>query len=221
MQVKLIANGTLEPVVAAYRKCHRSEERSDSAWVTKNTEVTDKGECFPTSSYVLGEKDKALINRLVIEMEPKHDSPLEHVQYTWDISGVSRSLTHQLVRHRIASYSQESQRYVKQNQFDYVMPPVLRVNQEAFEVYDTFMENAQRAYDRLVELGLNKEDARFVLPNACCTSIVVSMNARGLRNFLKLRTDKHAQWEIRALANLMYDSLPAQHKFMFEDVVQK
>ncbi len=126
-----------------------------------------------------------------------HESVIEHASYTFGISGVSRSLTHQLVRHRIASYSQQSQRYVESER-EYVTPPsVVAAGRE--ERYREAMAAIWNAYRELQE-AVPTEDARYVLPNAACTKIIVTMNARSLHNFFELRCCLHAQWEIRALA---------------------
>ena len=141
-----------------------------------------------------------------------HESPFEHVSFTFGVEGVSRSLTHQLVRHRIgASYSQKSQRYVTEGQFEYVIPPSIEKNKKAKEIFIQAMEEDQKRYDDIVEILTKEykdkkkaiEDARFVLPNACETKIVVTMNARALFNFFTLRCCTRAQWEIRELANQM------------------
>lgn len=154
-----------------------------------------------------------------------HESPFEHINFTFGIEGVSRSLTHQLVRHRIgSSYSQKSQRYVKEGSFEYIVPPHIENIQEAKEMYVRSMQNAQVAYDNLTDILFEKhyednlnqgqsekaakraaekkaiEDARYVLPNSCETKIVVTMNARALFNFFKKRCCNRAQWEIRELA---------------------
>lgn len=148
-----------------------------------------------------------------------HESPVEHVSFTFAIEGVSRSLTHQLVRHRIASYSQQSQRYVRLAQFEYIIPPDIEKDKEAKEIFIKAMEQCQKSYDELVEIlkkkyllqGLNSigaekkaiEDARYVFPNACETKVVVTMNARSLMNFFRHRCCNRAQWEIRMLAEEM------------------
>lgn len=145
-----------------------------------------------------------------------HESPVEHVSFTFAIEGVSRSLTHQLVRHRIASYSQQSQRYVKLAQFEYVIPPEIEKDEKAKSIFISSMENNQKAYNELadilksryVEEGMSNsasekkaiEDARYVFPNACETKIVVTMNVRSLLNFFKHRCCNRAQWEIREMA---------------------
>jgi len=147
-----------------------------------------------------------------------HESVIEHVSFTFKISEVSRALTHQLVRHRIASYSQRSQRFVDEGEFNYVIPPTIKNNKEASKLYEDFMTSCERTYGKLRAMGIPKQDSRFVLPNACHTKIVVTMNARSLRHFLKLRMEKHAQWEIRELACKIYDLASAVAPPLFEDL---
>jgi len=149
-----------------------------------------------------------------------HESPIEHVTFTFGIEGISRATSHQLVRHRIASYSQKSQRYVNEAQFEYVTPEAIEEDPVTEAVYDETMMFIQERYDairevlisRYVKRGMDKkdaekkanEDARMVLPNACCTSIIVTMNVRSLFNFFKHRCCNRAQWEIREMADEMY-----------------
>ncbi len=147
-----------------------------------------------------------------------HESVIEHVVFTFRVEDVSRALTHQLVRHRLASYSQRSQRYVDEGEFGYVVPPSIQESQEAEAKFKEAMDYALERYDELKAMNVPKEDARFVLPNACHTRIVVTMNARSLRNFLKVRMEKHAQWEIRQLAQRMYDLVYAVAPPLFEDL---
>ncbi len=156
-----------------------------------------------------------------------HESPIEHISFTFAAEGVSRTLTHQLVRHRIASYSQQSQRYVKLDQFDYIIPPEVEADPRAREIFIRAMEEDQKSYDEIVKILSEKhfkelldqgveekkarrdgekkaiEDARYVFPNACETKIVYTMNARTLLHFFRLRTCNRAQWEIRELATRM------------------
>lgn len=132
-----------------------------------------------------------------------HQSPLEHCSFTFGIEGISRALSHQLVRHRIASYSQKSQRYVKEGQFEYIVPPKITENQADVNVYENFMRHAQEVYDYLIRNGIPAEDARFVLPNACETKIIVTMNIRSLLHFFEERCCSRAQWEIRHMAYAM------------------
>ena len=130
-----------------------------------------------------------------------HFSTLEHASFTFAIDGVSRALTHQLVRHRLASYNQQSQRYVKYgNGIETVKPHSVRDNPQAEDVFDAAIAAATDAYKKLLELGIPAEDARFLLPNAAETKIVVTMNARELLHFFNHRCCNRAQWEIREMA---------------------
>lgn len=152
-----------------------------------------------------------------------HESPFEHVSFTFGIEGVSRSLLAQITRHRLASYSVQSQRYVPKAQFDYITPPEIAACPEAAREFQKAMEAARGSYERIAAILKDKytadsggdpnaarqaekkaiEDARFVLPNACDTKMVVTMNARSLWNFFSQRCCSRAQWEIRALADEM------------------
>ena len=136
-----------------------------------------------------------------------HASTFEHVVFTFAIEGVSRVLTHQLVRHRIASYSQQSQRYVKEHDFETIMPPTIASKPEAKEKFAKLCQEIQDLYNEMTEAGIPAEDARYILPNAAETKIVVTMNARSLLHFFELRCCNRAQWEIRALANAMLEEV--------------
>lgn len=131
-----------------------------------------------------------------------HLSPFEHVSFQFSIDGVSRALSHQLVRHRIASYSQRSQRYVKEAGFEFVTPPSIRRNPEALARFEKVMQTLQEEYQELLKVA-PAEDARYVLPNACTTSLMATFNARSLLNFFEHRTCMRAQWEIRQMAEQM------------------
>ena len=156
-----------------------------------------------------------------------HESVLEHVSFTFGIEGISRACSHQLVRHRIASYSQKSQRYVNENGFEFITPPEIDALPEAKEEFDRIMDEITASYKKIADMLTDKhkvclmaegmdekqaaskarklanEDARFLLPNACETKIVVTMNVRSLFNFFRHRCCNRAQWEIRAVANEM------------------
>ncbi|OGO78159.1 MAG: FAD-dependent thymidylate synthase [Clostridiales bacterium GWB2_37_7] len=161
-------------------------------------------------------------------MDIGHESPIEHVSFTFAVEGVSRVLTHQLVRHRIGcSYSQQSQRYVKLEQFEYIIPPEIEKISQAKSLFVKAMEEDQKNYnsiveilykehfDRLIAEGKSEktskaaaekssiEDARYVFPNACETKIVFTMTARALMNFFRHRCCQRAQWEIREMAEKM------------------
>lgn len=152
---------------------------------------------------------------------------MEHASFTFGIEGISRACSHQLVRHRIASYSQKSQRYVNENQFEFVTPPEIESLPEAKEEFDRVMDEITQSYAKIADMLTEKhkaefisegmdeksaaskarklanEDARFLLPNACETKIIVTMNVRSLFNFFRHRCCNRAQWEIRAVANEM------------------
>ena len=132
-----------------------------------------------------------------------HHSVLEFAHFTFHIEGVSRALTHQLVRHRMASYAQSSQRYCEEDGFNFVTPPTIEPLSAAWDVYTEMMADLEKAYETLRSLGIPAEDARMILPNACETVIEVSMNGRELIHFCNERMCSRAQWEIRELANLM------------------
>ncbi len=147
-----------------------------------------------------------------------HESVIEHATATFRINGVSRALTHQLVRHRLASYSQQSQRYVDENDFDYVIPEEIKKNEDALKIFERTMKSLELTYRTFLNLGIKKEDARAILPNATSTEIVMSMNFRELRSFLILRTEKHAQQEIRNLANEILKIMKKQASNCFGDI---
>ncbi len=132
-----------------------------------------------------------------------HLSPIEHVSFTFGVEGISRACSHQLVRHRVASFSQQSQRYVKEEAFDYLIPPSIKSNKYLTERFRSVMDLLQDIYTDFIEADIPAEDARFLLPNACETKIVITMNARELLHFFKVRTCNRAQWEIRAMAEQM------------------
>lgn len=132
-----------------------------------------------------------------------HESVLEHIVFTFLISGISRITLAQLTRHRLASYSVESQRYVNQGDQEYVIPHTVQDNDKARRVYCMAMLDAWEAYCKLVGMGIPEEDARYVLPQGICTRLAVTMNARELLHFFSQRCCNRAQWEINELANQM------------------
>ena len=184
------------------------------------------------------EKAAAFVEML---SEIGHESPIEHASFTFGIEGVSRSLLAQITRHRMASFSVKSQRYVREGSFAYVTPPEIAENAEAKALYDDLMAEDQKRYDRLTEILKEKhkqaflaegkdettadrmaekkaiEDARFVLPNACETQMVMTMNARELLHFFSLRCCNRAQWEIRELAWEMLKQVKKVAPYLFEN----
>ncbi len=144
-----------------------------------------------------------------------HTSVIEHTCFTFAIGDVSRSLTHQLVRHRIASYAQQSQRYVNLKEPVFVTPPKIAKNANMRKAYEETMQGIWKHYNTLLEMGIPAEDARYVLPNATCTNIIMTMNARSLLNFFDLRCCLHAQWEIRTLANKILELVKREAPTIF------
>ncbi|MDP2659254.1 MAG: FAD-dependent thymidylate synthase, partial [Dehalococcoidia bacterium] len=128
-----------------------------------------------------------------------HLSPLEHISFTFAIEGVSRAASHQLVRHRLASYSQQSQRYVSLKKLDCVTPPKIQRKPELAVAFQEAVDSVHRLYGRMLEEGIPAEDARYILPNAACTNLVMTMNARELIHVCSVRLCLRAQWEIREL----------------------
>lgn len=161
------------------------------------------------SSDIPEEKMAKLIRDIVFS---GHESPLEHVSLTFAIEGISRTCSHQLVRHRIASYSQQSQRYVREDQFDYIIPPSIAEEEELKKIFKDIMSQIQQAYNKIIAYFKEKgkegenvnQDARFLLPGACETKIVVTMNCRELLHFFRVRCCSRTQWELR---NLAYEML--------------
>jgi len=158
-----------------------------------------------------------------------HHSVLEHAYCTFRINGCSRAMTHQLVRHRLMAISQQSQRYVKENQFDYVIPTAIEnmkhlSDDESVNGAEDFkrdMETIQAMYNKWKARGIRNEDARFVLPNACQSEIVVSFNFREARHIFEVRCDSHAQWGIRAAATQMLEILYKASPSIFVDLAKK
>lgn len=140
---------------------------------------------------------------LGIILQSGHLSTCEHASFTFGIDGISRACSHQLVRHRLASYSQQSQRYVRFNEPEIVVPPGIAADKELEESFRERSLQAFGYYQELLDAGVEPEDARYLLPQAVATKIVVTMNARELLHYFTLRTCERAQWEIRGLAEEM------------------
>jgi len=201
MKVELIAvtkylrgNGTPEELLEhAGRVCYRSEKRGEAG------------------------------NFLQARIREGHESIIEHASLTFEIGGISRACSHQLVRHRIASYSQESQRYVDLSEPELVVPPSVAQSPEAMRIWDELTGRVKDAYQDLRRLGIRKEDSRFLLPHATATRIVVTMNFRELLHFFRVRCDRAAQWEIRALAKemlkLAYQVAPSVFQDLYTEFI--
>lgn len=165
--------------------------------VTLNAEklIEEAGRtCYLSLDRITDDSEKNFIRNSI---KRGHLSIIEHATASFRIKGASRAFTHQLVRHRLASFSQQSQRYVNESDFDYIIPPSIAENAEATAMFRGFIETSKKTYADLIKLGMKKEDARFVLPNALESEIVFSANFRELRFIFSLRLKKNAQWEIR------------------------
>ena len=165
------------------------------------------------------EKMLKLIERVI---SSGHYSTIEHIQVTFAISNVSRACTHQFVRHRHVSFSQKSQRYVKEKgQFDYLVPPTIEKNSELKEKFESFMGQISELYSEFVNAGIPAEDARAILPNAAASSIVASLNLRELIHIANLRLCTRAQYEIRLMVKAMCDALIEQEPWLKPYLVPK
>ncbi len=151
------------------------------------------------TSYLSFPKQKANSEKNFIKMliKNEHLSVLEHAYATFRITGASRAFTHQLVRHRLCSFIQQSQRYVDEKDFRFIEPESIKANPEAHALFTEFMEKARAIYSQLQGLKIRKEDARYVLPNAVESQIVVTANFREWRHIINLRGQRQSQWEIR------------------------
>jgi thymidylate synthase (FAD) len=201
MQVKLLHNTPLWVASKAIRKCWASEDKSDNG----------------------GEKDKELIYR--VGNKNKHASTLEHLNYTFDIDGVSRALLQEKARHRHASISVKSTRYTlkelkdkpNDGSFDYRSLVVLTTDTR---VNTSILRGLSELQLRLRE-GISNDLVKYILPEAYKTSYVWTINARSLQNFLELRSSSAALWEIRLLAQAIYDAIPDDHKYLFKECMQQ
>ena len=212
LNVKLldVTENALALIYSACRQCYAEQFAGDIFEKIKDDDV----------------KQAAFIKKII---SSGHESPLEHVKFTFAIEGVSRALTHQLVRHRIASFSQQSQRYVKENDFDYIIPSSIEKNSEAKNEFEKLMATIQQSYTKLLMfLGQDNlsgeaanQDARFVLPQAVETKIIVTMNCRELLHFFKHRCCSRAQWEIRNLAEKLLADCKSRLPLLFSQAGAK
>jgi thymidylate synthase (FAD) len=203
MRVKLLWH-TPQPeitVALAMRRCYSSKPIEDL-----------EREILSKPGY-----EKELITKAIRD---KTFDVIEHAVFMFEIEGVSRVTTHQLVRHRIASYDQESQRFSAVEKEDFIVPHTIQSNPEALKVYEEVLRNSIEAFRKLKELEVPKEDARFVLPQSIGTKIVMTANARALMHFFYQRTALQAQWEIRELAESMYQECKKVAPTIFSQIVE-
>ena len=205
MIVKLLHHTPLEVADIAICKCYGNEPHSDS------------------------EKVKARINR--VANVSKHASTIEHISYSLDINGISRACLIELSRHRIASYTVKSSRYTlqelkKEQPFDIVRIAndgvkaskyiVLTGDKDVDNMSILALENVRR----MIQEGKPNDVSKYCMPESFKTSLVMTINARSLQNFLELRSSKHALWEIQLLAKAMYEAIPDEHKFLYDNIIQ-
>lgn len=186
--------------------------------ITPNAELLI--ESAGRTAYLSFDSQKPGSEKKFIQMLMKrgHESVLEHASATFRVTGVSRAFTHQLVRHRLCSFTQQSQRYVDESSFEYVVPESIRSCRRAMELFRAFINRARWIYAELQCLGIKNEDARFVLPNAITSEIVVTANFREWRHIIQLRGGSHAQWEIRRVAIAILKQLKALAPTTFGDL---
>ncbi|MCK9162485.1 MAG: FAD-dependent thymidylate synthase [Arcobacteraceae bacterium] len=198
MKVTLLNHTPLLICSNAIRTCWQSFDKSDNG----------------------GETDKALIDR--VGNKYKHSSTLEHIVYSFYISGVSRALLQELARHRMASLSVKSTRYTLKelkdtNQIEYEKYLVLTGNEDVDNASKMALQNLQK----ILQSGIGNDIAKYCLPESYKTELSWTINARSLQNFLSLRSSKAALWEIRNLSNMIYENLPLDHKYLFEKSINQ
>lgn len=169
--------------------------------------------CYQSDAKAGGDGAESFLPKL---LRAGHETPFEHASATFRIRGCSRAMTHQLVRHRLMAVCQKSQRYVSENGFDYVTPPSLPPEYAAD--YEADMETIRLMYLKWKSRGLRNEDARFVLPNACASEIMISANFREFRHIIRMRCSPHAQWEIREMAHRLLELLWERAPNVFGDL---
>lgn len=185
--------------------------------ITPNAEkvIEEAGRtCYLSFDSAGADSEKRFIRML---LKNGHLSVLEHAYATFRVRGGSRAMTHQLVRHRLCAFSQQSQRYVEEKAFSYVQPKSIMEKPEAQKLFVDTIKASREAYSKLVEMGVKKEDARFLLPNAVESEIVVSANFREWRHVIGMRGEKGAQWEIREFAVQVLKSLRSEAPTAFSD----
>lgn len=244
MTVDLLHHTPLWVCAKAIRKCWASEGKSDSIeyeyqmYDWNNLEEPDTRPCNEKyTEVVCGEEDRKLIYRIGNKM--KHKSTLEHLVYTFDIDGISRACLQEVARHRIASYSVKSTRYTLKELKDEAPFRVwngnengtsrdeeeLRVKKYCVLHNNSFTDDYSILGDILSHIsselkdGRSNDEVKHMLPEAYKTSLVMTINARALQNFLELRTSKSALWEIRDLAYELYNNLPEEHRYLFEEYI--
>jgi len=162
---------------------------------------------------------KRVLNQKGAAFEP--EAIMDHVVYMFEIEDCSRVTTHQLVRHRAVSYDQESQRFSAATKEGVVTPPSVQSNEEAIKAYDDALKSVYLAYDRMVAAGVPKEDARYILPSAIKTKLVMTLSARSLMHMIWQRTALQAQWEIRELATTLHELVQEATPELWTKIIER
>lgn len=234
MEIELLHYTPLWVCSRAIRTCWNSHDKSDSEYIKEKIDTNSQNiECQTTFKF--GEKDRELIDR--VGNKNKHSSTLEHLVYTFDINGISRACLQELARHRIASYSVKSTRYtlkelkieepfISNGSNEYPSSNQLeRANKYIILTENKDVDSASvHALERLrviLKQGISNDVAKYSLPESYKVSLVMTINCRSLQNFLFLRSSKAALQEIRNLANNIYNQLPEDHKYLFEEYICK
>lgn len=176
----------------------------------------------PIDIYKEAPDDDTMLKLVERVISSGHYSTIEHIQVTYAITNVSRACTHQLVRHRHMSFSQKSQRYVKEKgEIDYIVPDAIKQNPKALAIFEEFMNKSAETYQNLINEGIKAEDARAVLPNAVSSSLVASLNLRELIHVANLRLCTRAQREIRSMVQKMCDEILKTEPWLEKHLVPK
>jgi len=243
MEVKLLHHTPLTVAVGAIRECWGTQDKSDS--ITHSCPNCGSTH-FVRGNYLhckncggnlkplcrVGKGDKSLVDRVANKF--KHESTIEHISYNFEIDGISRALLQELARHRMSSFSVKSTRYTLAKDLKNELPFVINgelcedafVRAEKYVVLvndiwiNTHVVNALENLRSLVQSGKSNDLIKYAIPEAYKTSLHWTINARSLKNFLTLRTNKSALWEIRKLAHAIYEAIPNDHKFLFTDCIQ-
>lgn len=222
MTIELLHNTPLWVASTAIRTCWQSQDKSDTKfddfgnpyWLEEN----ENGNWSEHKG--IGPKDRALIDR--VGNQNKHASTLEHLVYSFNIEGISRACLQETSRHRLVSYSVKSTRYtlkeLKDAKNEDLLNFVVNVGDNEFDLDIAHQLSTVREYSKR---GYSNDKIKYLLPESYKTSMVMTINARSLQNFLHLRSSKSALWEIRILAYKLYDALPDEHKYLFKDYLYK
>lgn len=218
IEVRLLAFLRLNPNFVDQREIHSNSSDMEllaSVLMNSTRSTRDIKELF------LATNKKEIAERIAQSLERGHFTVEGFTCFVFWIEGVSRALSHQLVRHRMAWYLQQSQRRVDLSELDMVIPPEVQKNSVALEIMQDVLDYSMEGYNKLLAIGIEREDARYVAPNAITTRLGMKIDGSNLIHLLRLRTDKHAQWEIRELANMVWEEARKICPIMFSEEYKK